>query len=155
MIWSEYCGYWAAMSSAPANDFVSWLWTLLLIVSLFGAAAMAVAAAEAYPAVNRAPMVDCMIAPPRSRCRSAVPDAMPTRCTGTDPVSEFEDGVPASPTPIPTRMYGIATSQYGVSSFQSTNMPRKARNRMDCPRRSVARDPCEPTSFAERGATRT
>ena len=44
-----------------------------------------------------------MIAPPRSRCRSAVPDAMPARRTGTEPVSECEAGVPAKPTPIPMR----------------------------------------------------
>ena len=43
-----------------------------------------------------------MIAPPRSRCRSAVPEAIPARVTGTDPVSECDAGVPASPTPIPT-----------------------------------------------------
>ena len=43
-----------------------------------------------------------MIAPPRSRCRSAVPDAMPARCTGTEPVSECDAGVPANPTPMPT-----------------------------------------------------
>ena len=43
-----------------------------------------------------------MIAPPRSRCRSDVPDAMPTLRTGTDPVSECDAGVPANPTPAPT-----------------------------------------------------
>ncbi len=43
-----------------------------------------------------------MSAPPRSRCRSAVPDAMPARCTGTEPVSDREAGVPAKPTPMPT-----------------------------------------------------
>ena len=43
-----------------------------------------------------------MIAPPRSRCRSAVPEAMPARFTGTEPVSECEAGVPANPTPAPT-----------------------------------------------------
>ncbi len=42
-----------------------------------------------------------MIAPPRSRCRSLVPDAIPARETGTEPVSEWEAGVPAKPTPIP------------------------------------------------------
>ena len=47
-------------------------------------------------------MIDCMMAPPRSRCRSAVPEAMPTRVTGTEPVSECEAGVPAKPTPAPT-----------------------------------------------------
>jgi hypothetical protein len=44
-----------------------------------------------------------MIAPPRSRCRSAVPEAMPAFVTGTEPVSEFEAGVPAKPTPRPIR----------------------------------------------------
>ena len=43
-----------------------------------------------------------MIAPPRSRCRSAVPEAIPARRTGTEPVSECEAGVPANPTPTPT-----------------------------------------------------
>ena len=47
--------------------------------------------------------MDCMIAPPRSRCRSAVPDAIPARVTGTDPVSERDAGVPAKPTPTPTK----------------------------------------------------
>ena len=42
-----------------------------------------------------------MIAPPRSRWRSAVPDAMPARRTGTELVSECEAGVPANPTPMP------------------------------------------------------
>ena len=44
-----------------------------------------------------------MMAPPRSRWRSAVPDAMPARVTGTDPVSECEAGVPANPTPAPMK----------------------------------------------------
>ena len=44
-----------------------------------------------------------MIAPPRSRCKSAVPDAMPTRVTGTEAVSEFEEGVPPNPTPMPRK----------------------------------------------------
>ena len=57
--------------------------------------------AEAYPAVSSAPKIDCMNAPPRSRWRSAVPDAIPARATGTDPVSECEAGVPANPTPMP------------------------------------------------------
>ena len=80
---------------------------------------------------------------------------MPTRVTGTDPVSEFEDGVPARPTPIPRKMYGIATSQYGMFSFQSNSISRKATKRNACPVRSVRRDPCSPTSLAERGATTT
>ena len=63
---------------------------------------MAAPTAAAYPAVSSAPKIDCMIAPPRSRWRSAVPDAMPARLTGTEPVSECEAGVPANPTPIPT-----------------------------------------------------
>ena len=44
-----------------------------------------------------------MIAPPRSRWRSAVPEAIPARVTGTEPVSECEAGVPANPTPMPTQ----------------------------------------------------
>ena len=31
-----------------------------------------------------------------------MPDAIPARSTGTDPVSECDAGVPANPTPIPT-----------------------------------------------------
>ena len=38
-----------------------------------------------------------MIAPPRSRWRSAVADAIPARVTGTEPVSECDAGVPAKP----------------------------------------------------------
>ena len=64
---------------------------------------IAAPAAAAYPAVSSAPKIDCMIAPPRSRCRSAVPDAIPARVTGTDPVSECDAGVPARPTPMPTK----------------------------------------------------
>ena len=56
-------------------------------------------------------MIDCRIAPPRSRWRSAVPEAIPTRLTGTEPVSECDAGVPARPTPIPTKMYPSATFQ--------------------------------------------
>ena len=37
------------------------------------------------------------------RCKSAVPEAIPTRFTGTEPVSECEAGVPASPTPMPMK----------------------------------------------------
>jgi hypothetical protein len=33
-----------------------------------------------------------------------VPDAIPARETGTEPVSECEAGVPASPTPMPRNM---------------------------------------------------
>ena len=49
-------------------------------------------------------MTDCITAAPRSRCRSAVPDAIPTRVTGTEPVRERDAGAPASPTPAPTSM---------------------------------------------------
>ncbi len=52
-----------------------------------------------------------MIAPPRSRCRSAVPEAMPARRTGTEPVSECDAGVPAKPTPMPTSAYASPTFQ--------------------------------------------
>ncbi len=103
MIWALYCGYCAAMSAAPAKDIVSWFWTLAVRSGFGGTPARAAAAAVAYPAVSSAPKIDCMIAPPRSRWRSAVPDAIPARVTGTDPVSEREAGVPARPTPIPTR----------------------------------------------------
>jgi len=89
-----------AVSAALANDFVSSLWTLSETCE--PEAAMAAPAADAYPAVSSAPKIDCMIAPPRSRCRSAVPEAIPTRVTGTELVSECEAGVPARPTPMPT-----------------------------------------------------
>ena len=59
--------------------------------------------AAAKPMASSAPKIDCISAPPRSRCRSAVPDAMPTRVTGTEAVSEFEEGVPPSPTPMPRK----------------------------------------------------
>ena len=60
--------------------------------------------AAANPMASSAPKIDCISAPPRSRCRSAVPDAMPTRVTGTEAVSEFEEGVPPSPTPMPRKI---------------------------------------------------
>jgi hypothetical protein len=72
--------------------------------------------------------MDCIIAPPRSRWRSAVPEAMPARRTGTEPVSECEAGVPARPTPIPTSAYPSPTFQYGMSSFQSRSIARKPRS---------------------------
>ena len=43
-----------------------------------------------------------MMAPPRSRWRSLVADAIPARFTGTDPVRECDAGVPANPTPMPS-----------------------------------------------------
>ena len=65
-----------------------------------------------------------MIAPPRSRCRSAVPEAIPTRRTGTDPVSECDAGVPANPTPMPTNPYARPTFQYGMFSFHRRSIVR-------------------------------
>jgi hypothetical protein len=59
-----------------------------------------------------------MIAPPRSRWRSAVPDAIPARSTGTEPVSEWDAGVPANPTPTPSKAYPSPTCQYGIPSSQ-------------------------------------
>jgi hypothetical protein len=53
-----------------------------------GDAATVAAKAVVYPAESDAPKTDWRTAPPRSRCRSAVPDALPARCTGTEPVSE-------------------------------------------------------------------
>src|SRR6185437_2852273 len=96
-------GYWLATDSALENDLVSSFWMLLVIKDLLGAEAIACETAVAKPAVSKAPMIDWMIAPPRSRWRSAVPEAMPARLTGTDPVKECEAGVPAKPTPIPMR----------------------------------------------------
>ena len=103
-----YCGLAAARSSALAYDSWSWLW--VVAVTSCPDAAMAFPMAAAYPAVSKAPKIDVMNAPPRSRCRSAVPDAMPTRRTGTDPVNELDDGVPASPTPMPMSASGMATN---------------------------------------------
>lgn len=66
-------------------------------------AAIVAAAAATHPAVSSAPKIDCITAPPRSRCRSAMPDAIPTlRSTGTEAVSEWEAAVPAKPAPMPT-----------------------------------------------------
>src|SRR5262245_514676 len=99
---SAVCGgYPEARLAALENDFVRAASVELLMLPASGDPAMSLVNADAYPAVNSAPKIDCMIAPPRSRWRSAVPDAMPARCTGTDPVSECEAGVPAKPTPTP------------------------------------------------------
>ena len=65
------------MFAALENDLVSSDWTFVL--TLFGEPAMSFANAAAYPAVSSAPRIDCMIAPPRSRWRSAVADAIPAR----------------------------------------------------------------------------
>src|SRR5262245_31684642 len=101
MIWVWYCGYCCAVCAALENDFVSCDCTLSVTSLPFGDPAMSLVNADAYPAVSNAPRIDCMIAPPKSRCRSAVPDAIPARVTGTEPVSECDAGVPASPTPMP------------------------------------------------------
>ncbi len=47
VIWLAYCGYSCAVSSAPANDLVSWFWTLSVICCSFGAEAIAAPAAAA------------------------------------------------------------------------------------------------------------
>src|SRR3954447_18099629 len=62
---------------------------------------------------------------------------MPTRWTGTEPVSEFDDGVPESPTPMPRSTYGTAICQYELCSFQSRSISRNASARNACPLRSV------------------
>src|SRR5262249_40938891 len=111
--------------------------------------------ASAYPAASSAPKIDCMIAPPKSRWRSAVPDAMPARHTGTEPVSEWEAGAPAKPTPVPTSAYASPTFQYGMPSFHSRSIARKPSRQNTYPHSSVNRAPCDSTSFADRGATST
>src|SRR3954452_17866757 len=111
MICFEYCGYCAALFAALENDFVSSDCTLVLTLLALGELAMSVAKEAAYPAVSNAPRMDCMIAPPRSRWRSAVADAIPARRTGTDPVRECDAGVPASPTPVPMKAYASPTCQ--------------------------------------------
>src|SRR5664279_228731 len=117
----EYSGYRCAMSAAPPNDFSSWPRAAALTCSDPGVDAMMDAKAEAYPAVSSAPSIDCMTAPPRSLCRSAVPDAIPARDTGTEPVRECDAGVPAKPTPMPTQTKVSNTGQYGMSSCQNTS----------------------------------
>jgi hypothetical protein len=80
---------------------------------------------------------------------------MPTRVTGTEPVSEFDDGVPARPTPAPSSARGMATCQYAELSVQRSSMPTKASASSTWPIRSVARDPLACTRAADRGATST
>jgi hypothetical protein len=58
-----------------------------------------------------------------------VPEAIPARRTGTEPVSEWDAGVPARPTPTPMKAYAAAISQYTESSPQTTSIHRKARSR--------------------------
>src|SRR5207253_5640310 len=100
-----------AIAVAPSKDFVSCDCTLSEIDCADPEALIAALAAEEYPAARSAPRIDCMIAPPRSRWRSAVPDAIPTRVTGTELVSECDAGVPANPTPTPIRAYAMKISQ--------------------------------------------
>ena len=92
-----------AVAAALEKDLVSSFSTVVVRRALFGELAIALEAAVAKPAVSSAPRIDCMIAPPRSRCRSAVPEAIPARRTGTEPVSECDAGVPAKPTPAPMK----------------------------------------------------
>src|SRR3954470_12244498 len=103
MICFEYCGYCAAVFAALENDLVSSDWTFVLTLAAFGDPAMILVNAAAYPAVSSAPRRDCMIAPPRSRWRSAVADAIPARRTGTEPVSECEAGGAGKTPPRPQR----------------------------------------------------
>ena len=85
-----------------------------------------------------------------------MPDAIPTRVTGTEPVSELEDGVPASPTPMPSIAYGMAICQYGVSSRPEQEHQPNATKMNDCTDQQCrARAPIDGTSLAERGATST
>ena len=71
------------MFAAPANDLVNCCTTPSLSRSCveLGSDEIVAAMADAYPAVNSAPKSDCIIAPPRSRCRSAVPEAIPALLT--------------------------------------------------------------------------
>ena len=84
-----------------------------------------------------------------------MPEAMPARFTGTDPVSECDAGVPAKPTPMPTNPYARPTSQYDVPSSQSANIVRKPSSTKTYPENSVNRAPRASMSFADLGATRT
>ena len=96
-----------ATPAALLNDFWSSVITLLDICCCWAAGIPDICLLNdfAYPAVNRAPKIDVMIAPPKSLCKSAVPDAIPSLLTGTEPVNECEAGVPANPTPIPIKAY--------------------------------------------------
>ena len=70
-----------------------------------------------------------------------MPDAIPARSTGTEPVSECDAGVPAKPTPMPMNAYPRPTFQYAMSSFQRISMVRKPRKQKTYPVSSVNRDP--------------
>ncbi len=96
-----------------------------------------------------------MIAPPRSRCRSAVPEAIPARRVGTELVSECEAGVPASPTPAPRNAKASPTTQYELSCFHSRSMVRKLSRQNRYPLSSVKPDPRAWVSRADSGANAT
>ncbi len=73
-------------------------------------------------------------------------EAIPARLTGTEPVSEWEAGVPANPTPMPMKAYARPTSQYGMPSCHSSSMMRKPRKQNTYPISSVNRAPCVSTA---------
>ena len=60
-----------------------------------------------------------------------MPEAIPARVTGTEPVSECDAGVPARPTPAPMKMYAAAICQYGAPSFQRSSIHRNASEEED------------------------
>jgi len=97
--------------AALAKDFVSSVRVVSVTVAACGELPTSLVISEAYPAVRTAPKIDCIRAPPRSRWRSAVPDAMPARVAGTESVRERAAGVCAKPTPTPTRAYPRPTVQ--------------------------------------------
>src|SRR4029079_13062988 len=86
---------------------------------------------------------------------AAAREVVPTPRTGTEPVSEFDDGVPARPTPAPRKQSGSATFQYAMPSFQRRSISTHATRKSAWPIKSFRREPFACTSFAERGATRT
>ena len=55
-----------------------------------------------YSTASRVPITAWNSAPPKSRCRSLEAEPMPARATGTEPISELEEGGPARPIPSPS-----------------------------------------------------
>ena len=96
-----------------------------------------------------------MMAPPRSRCRSAVPEAIPARRVGTELVRECEAGVPASPTPAPRNAKASPTTQYELPCFHSSSMVRKLSRQNRYPLSRVKPDPRAWVSRADSGANPT
>ena len=99
-----YCGYCWATCSALENDLVSCAWTLLVIgigvrvARERGRHGGRVAGGQQRAEDRlheRAAEVALEVGRPRRHARHD--------CTGTDPVSECEAGVPAKPTPMPTK----------------------------------------------------